>query len=268
MMPPTTLACLALFSSTALAQGTATDYAHAESLTVHAQHAIVNAVNQTNWIGRTRWLWYRKTTTAGTAYFLVDAEHPERQPAFDQARLASALGKALRRPVSADSLPLGNLSFSDDRHSIQFTPDSLRWRCVLADYTCAPSPAGNGQGLGRDFGGGLYGALPNDNVPPRISPDSQWQATVHNFNLYVRRVASNEGFFLSNDGSEANAYSARSIVWSPDSKRLAAYRVRPGFRREVHYVESSPEDQLQPKYSTRLYNKPGDVLDMEQPVLF
>jgi len=36
----------------------------------------------------------------------------------------------------------------------------------------------------------------------------------------------------------------------------------------VHYVESSPEDQLQPKHSTRIYAKPGDRLDREMPVLF
>src|SRR5207344_579998 len=73
---------------------------------------------------------------------------------------------------------------------------------------------------------------------------------------------------LSFDGSEGNAYELTSIVWSPDSKRIAAYRVRPGYKREVHYVESSPEDQLQPKYTSIIYAKPGDVLDLEQPVLF
>ena len=64
---------------------------------------------------------------------------------------------------------------------------------------------------------------------------------------------------LSTDGSEGNCYELDSIAWSPDSKKLAAYRVKPGYRRLVHYVESSPEDQLQPKYSTRFYAKPGDV---------
>jgi dipeptidyl aminopeptidase/acylaminoacyl peptidase len=44
--------------------------------------------------------------------------------------------------------------------------------------------------------------------------------------------------------------------------------VIPGHQREVHYVESSPEDQLQPKHSTLIYAKPGDVLDKEQPVIF
>ena len=35
----------------------------------------------------------------------------------------------------------------------------------------------------------------------------------------------------------------------------------------MHYVESSPEDQLQPKYSSRFYAKPGDTLDLDQPVI-
>ncbi len=33
-------------------------------------------------------------------------------------------------------------------------------------------------------------------------------------------------------------------------------------------MESSPEDQLQPKRCRGLYAKPGDVLDLQQPVLF
>jgi dipeptidyl aminopeptidase/acylaminoacyl peptidase len=36
----------------------------------------------------------------------------------------------------------------------------------------------------------------------------------------------------------------------------------------VHYIESSPKDQLQPKFSEIEYEKPGDILDTEQPVLF
>jgi Tol biopolymer transport system component len=73
---------------------------------------------------------------------------------------------------------------------------------------------------------------------------------------------------LSFDGSEGNYYTLASISWSPDSQHLAAYCVRPRYKREVHYVESSPADQLQPKFSTREYAKPGDALDIAQPVLF
>ena len=73
---------------------------------------------------------------------------------------------------------------------------------------------------------------------------------------------------LSTDGSEGNAYEFASIAWSPDSKKIAANRVRPGYRREVHYVESSPADQLQPKHTVNVYAKPGDALPLPQPVVF
>jgi dienelactone hydrolase len=263
---PLGLAALVLASAGALAQGTAADYTRADSLAARVRGKIVNAVNQANWIGGTAYVWYRKTTPTGTTYILINADSALKRPAFDQLRLAQSLTAVLKRTVIADSLPLNNLMFTDDRSAITFTPDSVRFRCTLADYRCAPSPAP--AGLGRDFGGGLYGAFPNDSVPPRTSPDSQWEASVRNFNVYVKKVGAKDGFFLSADGTEGNGYAMRSIAWSPDSKRIAAYRVRPGFRREVHYVESSPEDQIQPKYSSRLYNKPGDVLDVEQPMLF
>jgi dipeptidyl aminopeptidase/acylaminoacyl peptidase len=73
---------------------------------------------------------------------------------------------------------------------------------------------------------------------------------------------------LSTDGSEGGYYDPDTIQWSPDSKKIAVYKVTPGFRRYVHFIESSPEDQLQPKHSEMQYAKPGDVLDVERPVLF
>ncbi len=54
-----------------------------------------------------------------------------------------------------------------------------------------------------------------------------------------------------------NFYDPESIVWSPDSKKFAAYRVLPGYHRSVTHVESSPKDQLQPKVSLQFYPKPA-----------
>jgi dipeptidyl aminopeptidase/acylaminoacyl peptidase len=106
----------------------------------------------------------------------------------------------------------------------------------------------------------------------KTSPDGKWEAFIQNFNVFIRPKGKTEvsslAVPLSWDGSEGNYYTFASIAWSPDSKRLAAYRVRPGYRREVHYIESSPSDQLQPKHSAREYAKPGDALDIAQPVLF
>jgi len=91
---------------------------------------------------------------------------------------------------------------------------------------------------------------------------------IRNYNVFVREHGKKESGapgFLSLDGSEGNFYTFRSIAWSPDSTHLVVCRVRPGYRRKVHYIESSPADQLQPKHSTRDYAKPGDTLDIASP---
>ncbi|NEL41786.1 MAG: S9 family peptidase, partial [Xanthomonas perforans] len=73
---------------------------------------------------------------------------------------------------------------------------------------------------------------------------------------------------LSRDGSADDYYALDSVVWSPDSQHLAAYRVKAPPPRMVYYIESAPADQLQPKLHQQVYPKPGDVLPVMQPVLF
>ncbi|HXD23402.1 MAG TPA: DPP IV N-terminal domain-containing protein [Gemmatimonadaceae bacterium] len=126
---------------------------------------------------------------------------------------------------------------------------------------------GRGGGAGAAAGGGRggRGAAAEET---RLSPDGQLVAYIDNFNIWIRPATGGEGHHLSTDGSEGNAYNFQSIVWSPNSQMIAAYRVRPGYHRIVHYVESSPADQLQPKTMERYYQKPGDVLDLQQPSLF
>ncbi len=137
---------------------------------------------------------------------------------------------------------------------------------------CAPrasSPQSQTQGgPGRGGRGGRGGAVPAE-TPVCASFDGKWEALIQNFNVYLRPTGSHEPATpLSLDGSEGNYYTLRSVAWSPDSRKLAAYHTRPGYDRQVHYIESSPADQLQPKHSSILYRKPGDALDIACPALF
>jgi dipeptidyl aminopeptidase/acylaminoacyl peptidase len=99
--------------------------------------------------------------------------------------------------------------------------------------------------------------------------DGKWEAVIENFNVFLRPAGTTKyAAPLSFDGSEGNYYTLRSVAWSPDSKKLVAYHTRPGYDRQVHYIESSPADQIQPKHSTLAYRKPGDALDIAYPALF
>jgi dienelactone hydrolase len=134
------------------------------------------------------------------------------------------------------------------------------------DSDPAPRPQRDTRrGVGYQF----PGQLPPE--PPEIceSFDGKWDALIQNYNVFLKRSGSKEPAFpLSTDGSEGNYYTLRSVAWSPDSTKLAAYHTRPGYNREVHYIESSPADQIQPKHMTIPYRKPGDALDIAYPALF
>jgi dipeptidyl-peptidase-4 len=99
------------------------------------------------------------------------------------------------------------------------------------------------------------------------SPNGKWDAFVKDNNLYVRNVENGEEIALSSDGTEEDAYSRR-VYWSPDSEKLVALRVKKGDDRKIYLIESSPEDQLQPKLHTLSYAKPGDRIDLHKPELF
>ena len=147
---------------------------------------------------------------------------------------------------------------------------------------CVAPPASASQQAGGRGGGGRGGRGGAGSAQTGcISPDGRSIAFVQNFNVAVRSAAgggaSQVGIggnggepaytMLTYDGSEGDAYQLMSIRWSPNSKKLVAYRRRPGYNRLVHYVLSSPVDQLQPKDTSIFYRKPGDALDFVQPVL-
>src|SRR5690606_8293242 len=103
--------------------------------------------------------------------------------------------------------------------------------------------------------------------PPVLSPDSTMTAFIKDHNLFVRDHAQGIETQLSYDGSKGFFYSTY-IQWSPDGKKIMAYKVRPGDQRKIYFVESSPTDQLQPKLQSRDYLKPGDELPFKSPQLF
>lgn len=254
--------------SMAAAQGTLADYRRAAELREQFDGLTEGVASAPVWIEATNRFWYDRTVTGGHEFVLVDAESLGRGPAFDHARLATVLGQARDTTYAANDLPFNRIVFRDGGGSIEVEVADSLWHCVLSSYSCTNAGAAPQGGRGGRGGRGGGGGNAQNEQDFRPSPDGRMEAFIQNFNVAVREPGSDEFTLLSYDGSEGNVYELESIVWSPDSKKLAAYRVIPGYRRMVHYVESSPSDQLQPKHSERFYQKPGDVLDRQQPVLF
>jgi dienelactone hydrolase len=295
----------ALAPCLALAQGTAADYQRSQALRDKYQNLAVNVAGTANWIDGTPRFWYRKLVKGGSEFVVVDAEKKEKKPAFDHEKIAAALGgkyTALTLPFQEINFVDYEtaITFAADESMWRCTiadsackktgpvPQGFGGRGGRggrrpeppAEEFETPSEPGNNVEDGMVFeypqqaqgGRGTTNTFQAFTAPPapevRASPDGTWEAYINNYNVGIRKKGDSKGGLLSFDGSEGNYYTLQSFSWSSDSKHLAAYRVRPGYKREVHYVESSPIDQLQPKHATREYAKPGDTVDIAQPVLF
>jgi dipeptidyl aminopeptidase/acylaminoacyl peptidase len=246
------------------AQVTVADYERAEKLRDKVQPLALNVPDRAVWIEKTSRFWYRKTVKDGFEFDVVDAETLVKKPAFDHDKLAVSFIAASGEKFEGKKFPFTTIAFVDNEKALEFEVGDWKWKCDLTTY--AVTKAGPAERRGRGVFG--PGGPPPVSQEPKASPDGKWEAFIKNYNVWLRTKDKKEEFALSWEGNEGEYYTLQSVSWAPDSKKLAAYRVRPGYHRQIHYIESSPADQLQPKYSTREYPKPGDTLDVNQPVLF
>ena len=252
---------LILLSTSIYAQGTKADYERAQNLRKQFEGAVVNVAGRATWIEGTHTFWYRRSSRGGNEFMLFNAETLAKTRIFDHDKLAAGLSSAAGEKYKPLELPFANFTFVNNANAIQFAVTDNTWRCDLGSYLCTRVERRGGLGF-------VSGQQNRTTDQPKPSPDGKWEAYIKNYNLFIRSKDKKEDVELSWDGSENNFYAFGSIAWSPDSKSIAAYRVRPGYHRKIQYIQSSPLDQLQPKYSTIEYAKPGDTLDIEQPVLF
>lgn len=250
-----------LLPAIVLAQGTLEDYRRADQLRSRVSDLLYNSVVNANsgWVFTSNSFWYHRVSRDRKEFVLIDADERSRQPAFDHERLAESLSEAAGEEYTADDLPFTRITFIREGGAIKFIVADWEWTCDLNTYECTKGERVERGGRRRPE---------QEQAGERVvkSPDGKWDAYIRDSNLYIRSVESEEEHRLSYNGSPGEYYA--SIVWSPDSKKVVSNLTRPGYERLIHYVESSPDDQLQPRHSTRVYAKPGDALTIRKPTLF
>jgi dipeptidyl aminopeptidase/acylaminoacyl peptidase len=99
-----------------------------------------------------------------------------------------------------------------------------------------------------------------------------WKATVRGHNVWLMPMDGNddkagEAIQLTADGTAEDGYRGR-VYWSPDGKKLVVMKRQAGDERRVTIIDSTPDDQVQPKTDSYFYLKPGDRVAIDRPVLF
>lgn len=263
----TTAILAAAFAAPAIhAQGTLEDYNRAYALEkTYSARNIYNARVTPRWIPDTHLFWYVDQSPEGETYTLVNADKRTKRNLFNQKALAEKLTALTGKDTDPNRLALEHVSVNAATDSISFIRDGHR-------YLFTTAKKGNLTDLGelppREPQPHWMVQDEERDAPPMVSPDGTKKAYIKNSNIYVANIDGSDERALSIDGTPGNYYSSY-IHWSPDSKKVAACRIRPiPEKRFIYYVESSPADQLQPKLHKQEYAKPGDELMRRVPCIY
>lgn len=212
-----------------MAQVTRADYLRADTI-MKCSNLVYSPAIRPEWIDSSLYFWYKNHEKEGDFYYLVNAENGKKQRATDKKGLAAFFSK--KQKNLAESL------LKEEEK------EEKRWQ-----REGEPTPV--------------------------ISPDKKWEAYIKDNNLYISPVQDKEQkeqpkeeIALSMDGSTNLRYDGWSIIWSPDSRKLATVKIRDVQERRIPLLESSPATQRQPILQWRDYAKPGDVIPIHLPVLF
>ncbi len=132
------LTCFAVLAAAlSIAQGTQADYERSERLPGLYRTKVYKMSVNPVWLPDGNRFWYRNDLSGGKREFiLVDAKKGSRTKAFDHAKLAEGLGKALNKSIDADRLPIAPSTFEKDE--VRFIAESKNWTCSLKTYEVKP----------------------------------------------------------------------------------------------------------------------------------
>ncbi|HUW92340.1 MAG TPA: DPP IV N-terminal domain-containing protein [Bacteroidales bacterium] len=265
----TSISFLLFFLTLSLgAQVTEKDYERANSLDKTLSGKVFHSDIMPSWIGSTHMFLYENLNPGGREYIIIDADKKIRRPAFDAKKVAAGMVKATGDTLKADNLQLRNIKITDDLKSMTFDYSDTSYTCDLKSYTIKKGEASRRP---SQYGGGTnrwpWGFQNELEGRPVTSPDKKLTAFIRDYNVWIRNESDKKESKLSVDGGIGRYYSA-SIVWSPDSKKLMTCKIQPAEKHMISYIESSPADQVQPKYYTYEYPKPGDAVPQAYPQIF
>ena len=238
----TLLLCSFVSASPCFAQGTVDDYNRAYSL-----YAKFNAQNVYHWAQNVRWVdsthvfHYSVQTPEGQRFIVFDADKNSKQEYTSEKEMNEAL--AAIRPASKER-----------------------------QHRFGPPPTGGGQRGTTPFRQPQRHWMEVDEEQEQrlvTSPDGKLEAWIEGYNVIVHQVGRpySEKLQLTQDGTIGHYYSNR-ILWSPDSRKIFVCKRKAVEKRYAYYVESSPQDQLQPILHKQEYAKPGDDLPQFTPYIF
>jgi dipeptidyl-peptidase 4 len=249
-------------------------YAQAERfLPANVTSSIFNASVDPHWIKGTQSFWYLNNGRNRQEFMLVDIKNRTKAPVFNHTSLAVSLSSATGEPVDPSHLPFSEITVSNEEldgiEKIGFEAFNRSWQyktnAKLMEMPSAPQPE------------------PGESP----SPDGKLAAFVLDHNLWIRFTETGEKYQLTFNGTKDYAYAERSetvthpvtlsrlnetakpyAVWSPDSIRIATFRMDQRNVSEMCLLQYVPGNDTRPRPWSYRFATPGnEILPMYEPIV-
>ena len=233
-------------------------YARAEAVVPQNVRKLIYGLSvRPQWIGKTSRFWYEKQTREGRDYLLVDAAAGAMRPLFDRDALIGALAGATGKSIERKTFKLTGLKVDDKSGTLRFAQDGKEWKYDPSALVLTPNA---------------------DPADGERSPDGAWRALVRDGNLFVISTKDGSERQLTADGTPDAPYATPvidpkimiaqgtshpvvppALSWSPDSRRIATFRLSLTGARRLALVQSTPPGGAQPRVFEYFYTLPGDT---------
>jgi dipeptidyl-peptidase-4 len=243
----------------AVEQLPAASYARAEAvLRNHIGKLVYGMSVRPRWIGETSSFWFEKQTREGREYVRVDAVAGTTQPLFDLESLIGSLSEVADSPIERKKFQLPGLRVDEKTGLLHFRFGDKDWQYDADTRELKPDPDAALKGV--------------------ESPDGAWRAVLREGNLFLVSTRDGTEKQLTTDGSYDAPYATPivdpklmiaqgtqtpvvqpSLSWSPDSRRIATFRLNQEGARRLALVQSTPPEGAQPRVFEYVYTLPGDT---------
>jgi dipeptidyl aminopeptidase/acylaminoacyl peptidase len=194
------------------------DYDRAAKFLSRSTYPLISGMNvRINWINKDHF-WYRKTSEDGYEFLTVNAKKSKTNPAFDHKKLASTLSELRKEKIEPAKLPFYSISFSDDMKSVSFSVKGDFYTYQIKNDKCV-------MGVGKTATG-------RNSVS---SPNGKYTAFIRDYNLWMKDLDTGKEKQLTKDGVKDFGYATDNagwrkskrpvLLWSPDSKKIATFRM-------------------------------------------
>jgi dipeptidyl-peptidase 4 len=254
------------------------DYAQAERwMSYNVDGLVHHTIHGVDYLPDGR-VFYRDPGVGGTAYMIADPAKGAVAPAFDNAKLAAALNKAMGDDarVKVEAGKLGVREYAErENGGFSVTTGEGVFDCDAAVTACTAEPKPPAEEKTPEKAGAKKVVARRHAGEDNLSPDKKMAAFIRDNNLWVQVVATGEERQLTTDGVEDFGYATDDagwqhsdgaiLTWSADGKKIATFQQD---QRKTGLMYLVPVTNRHPKLEAWRYPLVGDKdVTMIEPVV-